>query len=74
MALIAELEVGETITVGQAVIEIQEKKGRTRVRLRIEAPTDVKIVRGESVSKAQECHITQQVRGDTHVRNTHRSR
>lgn len=42
---IAEIEVGETLCVGAVALTVEQKSGR-KVRLRIVAPLDMKIVRG----------------------------
>ena len=43
MALHIEIGEGETIRVGDALISIEEKKGRSKSRLRIEADRSVRV-------------------------------
>jgi sRNA-binding carbon storage regulator CsrA len=43
--LIVELIEGESISIGSAVVTLQQKKGR-RVRLKVEAPQDLKVETG----------------------------
>lgn len=71
MALIIEMSAGECIRIGDVLITLEEKKGRNRSRIKIDAPRSVTIERGIG-KKAQECHISQQVRGDTHGTDHHR--
>jgi len=42
---VAEIEVGETLCVGQVALTVEQKSGR-KVRLRIVAPMDMKISHG----------------------------
>lgn len=71
MAFIIEMSAGECVRIGDVLITLEEKKGRNRSRIKIDAPRSVSIERGVG-KKAQECHISQSVRGDTHESNEHR--
>lgn len=72
MSLIIEMIAGECVRIGDVLITLEEKKGRNRSRIKIDAPRSVSIERGFD-RKAQECHISQQVRGDTHGSNINRT-
>lgn len=64
MSMIVEMMAGERLRIGEAFITLEEKKGRNRSRIRIDAPRSVTIERCVK-GKAQECHILIE-KGDTH--------
>jgi len=71
MALIIEMAAGESIRVGDAVITLEEKKGRNRSRIKIDAPSTTKIVRGLNTEGAGVPQLAN-VRGDTHGNDPNR--
>lgn len=73
MAFIIEMMAGESVTIGEAKITLEEKKGRNRSRLRIEAPQSMKIVRGPNTEGAGVPQLAN-VRGDTHGNDPNRPR
>lgn len=73
MAYMVELAAGEAVTIGDAIVTLEEKKGRNRSRLRIEAPQSMKIVRGPNTEGAGVPQLAN-VRGDTHGNDPNRPR
>ena len=50
--LVLDLKVGESVKIGEAVVTLEEKSGRT-ARLAIEAPRSVPVVRKQQTTPAQ---------------------
>ena len=73
MAFIIELAAGESVKVGDALVTLEEKKGRNRSRLRIEAPQSMKIDRSPNTEGAGVPQLAN-VRGDTHGNDPNRPR